>query len=261
MVAVTSLLVVRAAMAVRVEGLVSLPDEVGYLGNAWLLGRGEPAPPMAFSPFYAPGLGVVLAPVAAVVEDPGRIQAIARLVDVALLAAVVPVLAALLARFGRLSAPGRVLAALVAAAAPGLWVASVTVWPDALMALLWPLGLLALHRLARGGAGVGMIWFGPIVAALWVAHPRFLPVVLLGAMVLVLRLVWPGPGAGDAEGVRGRRSDLANLGLGALVVLAGVWLDRRVGVRWEVEAPDAIARTTDAPWDTALGAMRALIGR
>ena len=252
----------RLVLALRADRLTVLPDEVGFLGNAWLLGRGEPAPPMGFAPFYPAGQPVLLAPVAALTEGAEVLQTAARVLDVALLAGVVPVLIALLARLGRLDPGPRALAAVTASALPGLWVAAVVVWPDALAALLWPLALLALAGLARPGPLARRIWFGPAVAALWVVHARFLPVVGLAALVLVLRLLLParteerGPGP-----LRARTADALNLLLGAAVLVAGVWLNHRVQVRWTRLGLGPLDGATDDLGATARGAARSLAGQ
>ncbi|HMJ78383.1 MAG TPA: hypothetical protein VK507_20540, partial [Iamia sp.] len=123
------LALVRAWAALRAEGMTSLPDEIGFLGDAWLVGRGEPAPPMAFSPLYPGTYPLILAPFAAVTDDIEAQLTIARLVNVALLAALVPALWSLLGRWGRLAPLPRALVALAASALPGLSVAALRAWP------------------------------------------------------------------------------------------------------------------------------------
>ncbi len=257
-----ALAAVRVVLALRVDRLTALPDEVGFLGDAWLIGRGQPAPPMGFAPFYPPGQPLLLGPVAAVTEGAEVLATSARLVDVVLLAAMVPVLIALLGRLGRLDPGPRALAAVTASALPGLWIAAVVVWPDALAALLWPLALLALAALAGRGPLLARVWFGPAVAALWVVHARFLPVVILGGALLVLRLVAPRPRSGSSGGPLGERTaDAVNLVLGGLVLVGGLWLSHVVEVRWTTVAPGPLSGATDDLAATARGSLRSLAGQ
>ncbi|MGI8936688.1 MAG: hypothetical protein ACR2JF_00480 [Iamia sp.] len=263
-VATLALGLARLVLALRAERLTVLPDEIGFLGDAWLLGRGQPAPPMGFAPFYPAGQPLVLSPLAAFIGDPARLQTAARVVDVVLLAAMVPVLVILLGRLVHLDLERRVLAATLAAAIPGLWVAAVIVWPDALAALLWPVALVALAALAGSGRLVGRIWFGPTVATLWLVHARFLPVVALGALVLVARLVRPAPSApGPATGgpLGPRTADALNLLLGALVLVVGVALNRHVALRWDRIAPGPLSGATDDLGATAGGASGSIVGQ
>lgn len=236
-----ALALLRAWAAVRADGMTSLPDEIGFLGDAWLFGRGQPAPPMAFSPLYPGTYPLVLAPVAAVVDDTDVLLTVARLLNVALLAALVPVLWSLLGRWGRLAPLPRALVALAASALPGLSVAALRAWPDAFLALGWGLALLALSALARPGPLARRVWFGPLVGILGAAHARFTPVLVLAAVVLVLRLVAPGDRKED------RRADVLNLvGLAVATVLGRV-VDGIVQDRWSTVAPSAVERLRDEP--------------
>jgi hypothetical protein len=236
------LAVVRAIAAVRAEGMTSLPDEIGFLGDAWLFGRGQPAPPMAFSPLYPGTYPLILGPFAAVTDDIETQLTIARLVNVALLAGLAPAVWALLGRWGRLAPLPRALAALAASALPGLSVAALRAWPDAFLALVWVLALLALDALARPGRLVRRVWFGPAVGLLAAAHARFTPVVALAAAVLVLRLVRP-PEEGD-----GRGAEILNL-VGLVAVFGGGRVVDGIvsDARWSRVAPDATDLLRDQP--------------
>ncbi len=231
----------RAWAVLRAEGMTSLPDEIGFLGDAWLMGRGEPAPPMAFSPLYPGTYPVLLAPLAAVVGDTDLLLTLARLVNVALLAALAPVLWSLLGRWGRLDPLPRAVIAVAGTALPGLSLAALRIWPDALLALGWASALLALAALARPGPLVRRVWFGPAVGLLAAAHARFTPVLALAALVLVLRLIAP-----DRRSL-GRLADAINLvGLGATTLLGRV-VDGIVDDRWSTVAPSAAERLRDEP--------------
>lgn len=249
------LALLRAWAALRADGMTSLPDEIGFLGDAWLLGRGQPAPPMAFSPLYPGTYPLLLAPVAAVVEDPDAQLTIARLVNVALLAALAPVLWSLLGRWGRLTPLPRAVAALAASALPGLSVAALRAWPDALLALGWAAALVALGALARPGPLVRRVWFGPLVGLLVAAHARFTPVLVLAAVALGLRLVAP-----DARGP-GRLGDAVNLAGLAAAVLFGRVVDGIVEDRWSAVAPSALERLRDEPGQVVGGLLPSLAGQ
>jgi hypothetical protein len=237
------LALLRGWAALRADGMTSLPDEIGFLGDAWLVGRGQPAPPMAFSPLYPGTYPLILAPVAAVVDDIDAQLTIARLVNVALLAALVPAVWALLGRWGRLAPLPRAVVALAASALPGLSVAALRAWPDVFLALGWVLALLALSALSRPGPLLRRVWFGPLVGILAAAHARFMPVLALAAMVLVLRLVAPPRG----ERATGRQADVLNLvGLVVATVLGRV-VDGIVEARWSRVAPSAAERLRDEP--------------
>jgi hypothetical protein len=238
-----ALVLLRGWAALRADGMTSLPDEIGFLGDAWLVGRGQPAPPMTFAPLYPGTYPLLLAPVAALVEDPDAQLTIARLVNVGLLAALVPALWSLLGRWGRLPAVPRAVIAVAASALPGLSVAALRAWPDALLALGWAAALVALGALARPGPGplLRRVWFGPLVGLLAAAHARFTPVLVLAAVVLLLRLVAP------SDRSPGRLADVVNLaGLVAATVLGRV-VDGVVDDRWSTVAPDALDRLRDEP--------------
>jgi len=255
---------IRLLVVLRADALTSLPDEVGYLGDAWMIARGRPAPPMGFSPFYPGGFPVLVAPFAAVTDAPDVVAMAARVLNVALLAAVVPTLMGLLARLGRLDPVPRALVAVAASAAPGLWIAAAYVWPDALAAFLWPVALLALGRLVTGtGPLLSRLWFGPSVAALWVVHARFMPVVVLGGALLVTRILDLGIGGSEASNGHPRRdpADVANLVLGAVVIGAGLALNGWLESRWTNVAPGPLDGIGDDLAATTGGALRSLAGQ
>lgn len=255
--AVLSLL--RLLHARRIEALTSLPDEIGFLGNAWLLGRGEPAPPMAWAPFNPGGWSLLVAPIAALTDDPDTLAAAARVLNIVLAAAVIPALWALLGRLGHLDPMPRALAALAGGALPGLWVAGLIAWPDALLALLWPLTLLALGAAVRRGPVARRIWFGPAVALLWFGHARFLPALVLGAGFLILRIA--SPGLTPAGVRRARVTDVINLAAGAVVVLIGVGINLYLERRWDLIVDSPLSGITDAPADALGGAARSWVGQ
>ena len=230
---------VRVALASRMRTLVSLPDEIGYLGDAWLIGRGRPAPPMLFAPVYKVGYPLLLAPAARLFDDPDRLRFFALVLNAVLLAALFPALVGLVGRLDPVGRSVRVGVALAAACLPATWVAGVIAWPDALamVGVVWT--LLALWALATPGRWWRRIWFGPAVAWMWVTHDRFLPALGLAVAVLVVRLVWLPLRTGDEldesrrERTLARRLNGLNLfGLG-LVAIGGWTLNRWVvSVRW-----------------------------
>lgn len=249
----------RLALALRADALTSLPDEFGFLGNAWLLGRGEPAPPMAWAPFYKGAYPVLLAPVALLTDDTATLATAARVLNVVLLALLAPATWVVLGRLGRLAPVTRAVAAVAATALPGLWVAGLRAWPDSLLALGWVVALLALAALLDPEAPtLRRLWFGPTVAALAAAHDRFVPLALLAAVVLVVRTLWPP--RTDEGTPRPRGADVLNLGLALVVVAVGLVLDARVADRWDRIADGAVTRLLDAPGATLTSMLGAFVG-
>lgn len=258
------LTVVRLVLALRADSLTSLPDEFGFLGDAWILGRGEPAPPMAWAPFYKGAYPVLLAPVALLTSNTDTLATAARVLDVVLLALLAPALWALLGRLGRLEPTSRAVVAVAATAVPGLWIAGLRAWPDALLAVGWVAALLALRALLDHRAATWKrAWFGPAVAALAAGHDRFLPVAIAAAVLLVVRIARPVAPVDDEDEPTwpSRGADILNLGLALLVVAVGWLLDARVATRWDQIADGAISRFFDAPGATLTSMVGALVGQ
>ena len=241
-VAVAGLFFARVAVATRMKTLISLPDEIGFLGDAWLLGRGRPAPPMQFSPPYKVGYPIVLAPIAHFISDPDHLQFAALVVNAIALAALVPVLMRVVAKLEPIPRRTLLLVAVAAACLPATWIAGIFAWPDALDMLVIAAALLGLWALAVPGPLWQRVWFGPAMAWLWVSHDRFLPTLLLAALVLVVRIIFPPTPADPDEGasardvgspVEHRFVSILNLAGLVVVAVAGWALNKWVyDVRW-----------------------------
>ena len=239
---VAGLVGVRCAVALRMHWLVSVPDEYGYLGDAWLLGRRRPAPTMVYAPIYKVGYPLLLAPLARLFGSPHGLQLAAIALNAVLVAALFPLLARLLDRLDPDLGPRRLPMAVAAACLPAVWVAVPLARPDALDMALLAAAVLALWRMAAPGPWWGRIGFGPAVAWLWVTHDRFVPVLALTALVLVLRLVAPGPAEGEPGQPHepGERWPAAvNLALLAVLAAGGYALNRwMVSTRWTTTIPN-----------------------
>lgn len=84
-----ALVVLHLYLSKDLTGPWVVPDEAGYLGNArWLVG--DRTWPMPYSPLYASGYAAVLAPVMALIPDPGMQWRAVVGVNALLLAAVLP---------------------------------------------------------------------------------------------------------------------------------------------------------------------------
>ena len=190
-VATLGVLALRLLLAARVPGPFQFHDEGGYVAVArWLVGES----PTHFGPAYAPGLGLLLAPLAAV----GDADVLQRGTQV-LLAVAGAVLVPALWRLGRLvgSPPTVAVGAAVAGAVTaGSLVQSTMLVPEVLFALATVGVLLVLHRAVAGGRPVVAAGLGIVVAAQYLLHPRGLVTVLavaaaVGAAVRAGRLPAP----------------------------------------------------------------------
>lgn len=160
-------------------------DEPGYLGNArWLAGAGS-GWEMPWSPRYAVGYPLVVAPLTRLFPDPDAQWRAVQVLNAALLATVLPALYLV----GRkvLLAPARValLAATVGALVPAVLAAGVSAIAENLVLPLVPVTVLAAWALCRPGPTWTRVAFGPCVVALYAAHPRFVVALPVGVAVLV----------------------------------------------------------------------------
>lgn len=219
--AVTAALV---AIHVRLQGRVRGPwltDEVAYLRGAQVFTGGSP-PLLNDLPYYRWGYSLLLAPVEALPLAPSTRFGVVTVVNAVLLAAVYPLVRALLVRVTQANAWQASLGALVAALQPVVWVYGGFALSEPLLLALVPAWLLTVHASARDGRP--SVWFVATTLGLYATHDR-LVVCLVPAAWLLVDL------ARRPEGDRRRVIvTAAALGVGLIVVgLIDRWM---VAVRW-----------------------------
>jgi hypothetical protein len=160
-------------------------DETGYLGNARWFAGGAPWE-MPLAPFYSAAYSLLLAPSFTVLHEPHHQWLAVRVVNAALLASLLPLLASMLQRVFGASRPVSLSGATLGALAPAVVAAGVSGIAENLVLPLVPLAVLAAHAAAsperRTAARIGL---GPMVGLLWFAHPRFTAVLPLVGMGLL----------------------------------------------------------------------------
>jgi hypothetical protein len=213
--ATAALFVVHLVLTAMVEGPTVVFDENGYLGNARALAGGFGRWEMPFAPFYASGYSVLLVPLLEVFADPDSQWRAVQVLNAALLAAVLPLVFAVLRRV--FDVPPR--RALGAAAVASIVPAALAAGPSAVAENLVLPSVLALVLAAwafadaDGGRRISRWWFGPTAGLLYAAHPRFTVAVVLCAAVLAW---WAWRHRGDLVVV------LINL-VGLIAVTGGAW--------------------------------------
>lgn len=228
--ATVGLVVVHLALQGRVEG-PWLPDEVAYLSGAETLTGGSPAL-LHDLPYYRWGYSVVLAPLEALpVGSAGRFWAVT-VVNAVLLAAVYPLVRALLVQVTAATPRQASLAALLAALQPVVWVYGGFALSEPLLLALVPAWLLGVHSSVTRASPSP--WFVVSTLALYATHDR-LVVALVPAAWLLVDLARRHPSARPR--VLGAGAALA-LGVVATHVVDR-WME---GVRWSLVAiPEAAA--------------------
>ena len=219
-------------VSTRLAGPTVPFDENGYLGTArWLTGGAEWE--MPFSPFFAVGYSLVIAPATLLTSPSAQWLAIG-VINAALAASVLPLLALVLRRLVG-ATPLRALAgAAVGALAPAVLISGAGARADTLaLPLVLVVVLAGWDALDRDRPAWRRILLGPAVAALLLTHSRYWPAVIVVAVVLLL--------------ATRRRADrpvaLANLGLLALGIAAGqVLASAARSARWTiVDRPEGSA--------------------
>jgi hypothetical protein len=184
-----ALFVLRALLSLIRTGPVLVADEIGYLDNARALAGGV-AGQLEIAPFYRGGYSLALAPLVALGSSPTLTYHLILLLNVALAAAVLPLLYLLLTRFGGVRAELAFWAALAGAAYPALTVLSQTAMSENALFPLVCVWLIAFAGLLARPAPRSELWWGVGLAAstgaLWAVHTRMAVAVALA----VLGLVW-----------------------------------------------------------------------
>jgi hypothetical protein len=159
-------------------------DEAGYLGNArWLAGAGA-GWEMPWSPRYAVGYPLLLAPLTRIFPDPDLQWRAVQALNAVLLAMVLPLLYLVGRKVAGASPRTSLLAATVGAVVPAALLAGVSAIAENVVLPLVPLAVLAAWALCRSGPGWTRLAFGPVIVALYAAHPRFVVALPVGAAVL-----------------------------------------------------------------------------
>ncbi len=177
-------LIVRLLVAREVVSPFIFQDEGGYIGVARLLAGQAPA---LYGPTYLPGMGLLLAPAAALLE-PGALQNVAQGLNALAGAALIPALHLI----GRRVAGLPPLLSAAAAITGGLTAASLLqatmLLPEALLLLAVAVAVLVVHACLEAGTWPWAVAAGGAVGWCYAVHPRSIVVVL--AAVLVAVIAW-----------------------------------------------------------------------
>ncbi|MBK9180815.1 MAG: hypothetical protein IPM45_14845 [Acidimicrobiales bacterium] len=237
-----ALLAAHLVAGLLLPGPTLFADEAGYLGNARYLADAGPLWSMGRASFFHAGYSLVLLPAVALPGSPHVTWTAAMVTNAVLLSTVFPLLYAIGRRaFGAGRGP-----ALAGAAAGALYPATLlqgtAAWAEALLLPLVALLVLAAHALARRPAGPvspATVALGLTAGALYLTHPRTVPLVALAAgyaVLLAIRRVVTPLVAG------------LNLAFAALVVVGASLLHQRLrDARWvEVIGEPSAGRYLDA---------------
>jgi hypothetical protein len=247
-VATVALFLLHVVLTSKVSGPTVVFDENGYLGNARaLVGGGRGRWEMPFGPFYSGGYSVLLVPALALWRDPDQAWRAVQLTNAVLLASLLPLLYAV-ARTVLAVPPRRALASASAAAlVPAALAAGPSAVAENLVLPLVAATVLAAWAMTDTDAGLRFrrLWFGPLAALAYAAHPRF----TLGLLLALVLLGW--------WGVRHRR-DLAVVAINAVGLIgtaALAWgLNRHLkAVRW-VAGVEQLEGSPGTWWDLVTSA-------
>lgn len=168
------------------RGPVVVPDETGNLGNAHTLAGIEPTWTLAGSG-YMPGLGILIAPLWWLTDDPMMVFQGGLAIVVALAIALVWPLARIARHFGA-SSTGAVVVASIVALAPARSIQSNYVMSESLLALTTALVVLCSIRLVRNPSSVTLsVVFGLVGSLPFLAHGRGLAVTIAAGLWLLWR--------------------------------------------------------------------------
>ncbi|MBK5223924.1 MAG: hypothetical protein JJE52_13845 [Acidimicrobiia bacterium] len=225
-----ALVAIHIAIAAQVHGPIVLQDESGYLGNArWLAGL-DPVPEMGDAPIYAWGYSLLIVPLAAAIEDPAVLYRSIQVLNSVLLAALFPLLWALLSRVTRLGHSHLLVAAAVGSVFPATLVHSTTAWAENLLAPLTVALALTIWWTATERPAWQRTLVAPVAVWLHAAHPRYLVVLIVVAVGLLV--------AGTF-----RRIPRTVAAAGLALLALGWWCTRLVSIalvdaRWPDRSPD-----------------------
>ena len=182
------LLALRLTLSLARSGPVIMADEAGYLTNARVLADGMPAE-MGSSPFYRGGYSLLVAPFLWLGEDPVLVYHLVLVLNIVLVACLIPVIYLLLTRCLDTSPAAGISAAAAAAAYPSVTAFSQVALPESLLFLLMAVWVLSVGLLLRAKPHVpAVIWAvatGAGAGALWTVHGRMIVVVGLTVVVLL----------------------------------------------------------------------------
>ena len=166
-----------------------LADGTGYLANArWLVGKAG-STWQGPGAFYNAGWSLVVAPIYAFTRSPGSVHTAVLMVNAVLASSSFVAYTALAERVFGLRRPLSLIAGLVAATYPAVLLQASFEWSESLFHLLFPLLLLAVHRLVVRRGVADAVTTGVLAAALNATHPKGLgAVVAIGLALTVLGL-------------------------------------------------------------------------
>lgn len=163
-----------------------LADGTGYLANArWLAGHADGTWQGAAA-FYHAGWSLLVAPAYMVTRDPDAIHAYVILLNALLATGSALACAVVARRVFDLPARWALLAGLVAGTYPAVLLQSGFEWSESLYALLFPLFVLAAHRLVQRPSPAAAAVTGLAAAALNATHPKGIGVVAATLLALVV---------------------------------------------------------------------------
>ena len=176
---------VGLVIATATPGPLLTADDLAYLGMARTL-AGDGAAPMPPQAPYGVLYPALLAPGWLVGLSESSMLVFARVVNALAGAALVPVLYSLIRRVAVVSVKPALVAAVVGASLPALYLTATIAWSERLLALLAAAGVLGLVHLAErrtAEAALGCVVLG---AAMFAAHPRLGP----AGVVVIVSAAW-----------------------------------------------------------------------
>ena len=185
-VGVGALVGVHLALSRSMDGFL-LADGTGYLANArWIAGKAG-STWQGPGAFYNAGWSLVVAPIYAFTRSPATVHTAVLLVNALLASLSFVAYAALAERVFGLSRTIAVLAGIAAATYPAVLLQASFEWSESLFHLLFPLLVLAVHRLVQRPSTGGAVAVGVVAAALNATHPKGLgAVVAIGLALTIL---------------------------------------------------------------------------
>jgi hypothetical protein len=172
----------------RAGGVVLFDDEMGFLGTGVLLSLRPGIADLTGMPFYSSGYGLVLAgPLSVFPVDP---WVVAVGVNLALLAALGPLLFVLCTRALEMPRRAAVGAALLGATVPSVVLTTPRAWSETLMAVAFAVWVVLLERYSRIGPVRGAIPLALSSGWMIAVHRRAAAVALLGLLAIAVSTIW-----------------------------------------------------------------------
>ncbi len=193
-----SLVAMHVATGLLRRTPILFADELGYLGPARFFVRTGVLPFMGRVTFYHVGYPLVIAP-ASLFADPHTAYRAVMVTNALLVGLLFLALLAIARRFAPASDGDARLCAFTAALYPALLPAAKLARGEVLLALLFALSVVTLHRLLEAKSWAAAAAFGACTGAMYAVHGRGVVVPSVGlALVLTLALVRVVPWASAA---------------------------------------------------------------